>query len=141
MAEDVDRDGYDELIITTGDGNSDSKSYLYVYDKLTSGWNQTYRSDKLTETAVPSSDVGNVIAAATADFPEIVTAGYQTGRSDKFKCYVTKINGWKKETDNWQANYKTEVCGANGGTSYSTNAFIDGGRYPGQDMLSPLAVA
>lgn len=98
VAEDVDRDGYDELILTAGtndwvQNNSGVAttagrlgSQLFVYDEVNGAFKQTYHVDLSTKsggTAAEegrivwaSSTVGNMVIDSGVDYPEIVAAGY-----------------------------------------------------------------
>ena len=99
VAEDVDRDGYDELILTAGmndvtaEGETCSRlgSQLFIYDMNANGsWNQTYHLDLSTTSGGganeanrlvwASSTVGNIMrpdSEGSVDYPEIIAAGYQ----------------------------------------------------------------
>lgn len=101
-AADVDKDGYDELIVTLGRNDVSSGDILcgtqvHIYDKLDTGWTLTahyaptaasgafamnsYEAAGAAKRYVWStSSVGNVIvsddSSTGTDFPEIVTAGW-----------------------------------------------------------------
>lgn len=100
-AADVDKDGYDELIVTAGRNDVSSSdtacgTQVFIYDKLDTGWTLTasYAPTAATGFTMDSSSaasqknryvwstssVGNVIvsddSATGTDFPEIVTAGW-----------------------------------------------------------------
>ena len=101
VAEDVDKDGFDELIVTAGMNdvtNSDHylESHVFIYDKLSSrtkpanatedgNWHRSYdkkmaiieASNKRVVWA--SSTVGNIMVSTsttTPDYPEIISAGF-----------------------------------------------------------------
>lgn len=101
VAEDVDRDGYDELIVTAGMNdvtNSDHflESRIFIYDKLSSkttnsyttgdgNWNCSYdkkmaiNSENNKRVVWASSTVGNIMVSTsttTPDYPEIISAGF-----------------------------------------------------------------
>ena len=101
MAEDVDRDGFDELIVTAGMNdvtNSDHflESRIFIYDKLSSktsnpyttgdgNWNCSYdkkmaiTSESNKRVVWASSTVGNIMVSTsttTPDYPEIISAGF-----------------------------------------------------------------
>ena len=89
VAEDTDKDGFDELVVTAGmnDVTTDDThlgSHLFVYDKLTTGtWNQSYENElKVSEDndriVWASSTVGNMVASTGTgvDYPEILAAGF-----------------------------------------------------------------
>ena len=101
VAEDVDRDGYDELIVTAGMNdvtNSDHflESRIFIYDKLSSkasntyttgdgNWNRSYdkkmaiTSENNKRVVWASSTVGNIMVSTsttTPDYPEIISAGF-----------------------------------------------------------------
>ena len=105
VAEDTDKDGFDELIVTAGMNdvtNSDHylESHIFIYDKLSSqtagsNWNISYdkkmaiTSEKNKRVVWASSTVGNIMVntsttgAASVDYPEIVTAGFIDGEQSK----------------------------------------------------------
>ena len=89
VAEDTDKDGFDELVVTAGmnDVTTDDThlgSRLFVYDKLTDNtWNKTYENElKVSEgndrIVWASSTVGNMVASTGTgvDYPEILSAGF-----------------------------------------------------------------
>lgn len=89
VAEDTDKDGFDELVVTAGmnDVTTDDThlgSRLFVYDKLTDNtWNKTYENElKVSEDndriVWASSTVGNMVASTSTgvDYPEILAAGF-----------------------------------------------------------------
>ena len=107
-AADVDKDGYDELIVTAGRNDVASSdtacgTQVFILDKLETGWTVTahYAPTAATGFAMDSSSaasaakryvwstssVGNVIvsddSSTGTDFPEIVTAGWVDTKSGK----------------------------------------------------------
>lgn len=89
VAEDTDKDGFDELVVTAGmnDVTTDDThlgSRLFIYDKLTNNtWNKTYENElKVSEDndriVWASSTVGNMVASTGTgvDYPEILSAGF-----------------------------------------------------------------
>ena len=106
LAEDVDKDGFDELIVTAGMNdvtNSDHylESHVFIYDKLSSrtkpanatedgNWHRSYdkkmaiieASNKRVVWA--SSTVGNIMVSTSTgvDYPEIVSAGFIDGEQN-----------------------------------------------------------
>ena len=100
VAEDVDRDGFDELIVTAGMNdvtNSDHflESRIFIYDRLSSkaansyttgdgNWNCSYdkkmaiTSESNKRVVWASSTVGNIMVSTSTgvDYPEIVSAGF-----------------------------------------------------------------
>lgn len=107
VAEDVDLDGFDELVVTAGmndvqtsyhdqldDGRLGSQLFIYDYSKTNgeTDWHESFHTDLTTVTTGSentaadkgclvwaSSTVGNVVASTattTADYPEIIAAGY-----------------------------------------------------------------
>ncbi len=138
VAEDVDRDGYDELVASTSSGNGGSGSYLCVLDKIDGAWSETY-ARQFSEATGFSADVGNVIASASEDMPEIVAAGFTPGRDDKFKYFVLGFDGWQSQLangENWTANYKIIMSGET-----DSNDFTEGGHYHGDGYIHPIQVA
>lgn len=103
VAEDTDKDGFDELIVTAGMNdvtNSDYflESHIFIYDKLSSqtagsNWNCSYdkklaiTSDNSNKRVVwASSSVGNIMvntSTTSVDYPEIISAGFIDGEQSK----------------------------------------------------------
>ena len=109
VAEDVDKDGFDELIVTAGMNdvtNSDHylESRVFIYDKLSKkttpaegstedgNWHRSYdkkqaiTSESNKRVVWASSTVGNIMVSTStsdADYPEIVTAGFIDGEQSK----------------------------------------------------------
>ncbi|MGE9972551.1 S-layer homology domain-containing protein [Candidatus Pseudoscillospira sp. SGI.172] len=101
VAEDVDKDGFDELIVTAGMNdvtNSDHflESHIFIYDQQKSGgsftWNRSYdkrlaiTSENNKRVVWASSTVGNIIvntSTTSVDYPEIITAGFIDGEQSK----------------------------------------------------------
>ena len=107
VAEDVDKDGFDELIVTAGMNdvtNSDHflESRVFIYDKLGSkaatanyatgdgNWNCSYdkkmaiTSESNKRVVWASSTVGNIIVSTSTtsvDYPEIISAGFIDGET------------------------------------------------------------
>lgn len=105
LAEDVDRDGYDELILTAGMndvvGSGDTGktgnlgSQLFIFDRVNGTWQQSYQLDLNTTSGGgaheanrlvwASSTVGNIMTPdsdSSVDYPEIIAAGYQDPASN-----------------------------------------------------------
>jgi hypothetical protein len=97
-ADDIDKDGYDELVLTVSmndaDGTNGSPklgSQLFVYDMLNNKWNQSYKLELSTEAGKGAADANRIVWASASignmilesgtstgvDFPEIIAAGYK----------------------------------------------------------------
>ena len=94
VAEDVDKDGFDELIVTAGMNdvtNSDHylESHIFIYDQQDNGasftWHCSYdkklaiTSESNKRVVWASSTVGNIMvntSTTSVDYPEIITAGF-----------------------------------------------------------------
>ncbi len=140
VADDIDRDGFDELVVTTSRGNSNGNSKLYILEKVGDSWQITYQVN--IQANSPATAVGNVIASQMADMPELVTAGFTDNTDDTFYWRVTKFNGWKgsnSDGKNWIANYTLEAEGthANNGWQNTSNA----GHYSDDSEIHPMGVA
>ncbi|MDY3691315.1 MAG: S-layer homology domain-containing protein [Dysosmobacter sp.] len=109
VAEDVDKDGFDELIVTAGMNdvtNSDHylESRVFIYDKLSKkttpaegstedgNWHRSYdkkqaiTSESNKRVVWASSTVGNIDVSTgtnSVDYPEIITAGFIDGEQSK----------------------------------------------------------
>ncbi len=107
VAEDVDKDGYDELIVTAGMNDVDSDNHkskengrlgsqVFVYEFINGQWSISYHTELnefddgdaagLKRILWASSTVGNMIASTDTgvDYPEILSAGFIEGKPDHF---------------------------------------------------------
>ena len=107
VAEDTDKDGFDELVITGGmndvDGDNDQKngmlgSQLFIYEWTGSAWNRSFHTsmnvnggdaNQSGRIVWASATVGNMAASTSTDanvvdYPEILAAGMVDGESKDF---------------------------------------------------------
>ncbi len=107
VAEDVDKDGYDELIVTAGMNDVDTDNHkskqngrlgsqVFVYEFINGQWSISYHTELnefddgdaagLKRILWASSTVGNMIASTDTgvDYPEILSAGFIEGKPDHF---------------------------------------------------------
>ena len=123
VAEDIDKDGRDELIVTAGLGGTTctgnaSTTKMRIYDYYNGEFHETYTLE-LTgnyfnydgRVRYASSAVGDVdvnVTASGVNFPEIVTAGWVDKNSGTntesaldyiYGMHITKIKSVKKEND------------------------------------------
>lgn len=165
VAEDVDKDGYDELIVTGSMNdvtNSDCNlgSQLFIYDRTSSGWNRSYWSGKESDRQIritsdsnrrivwASSTVGNVMvntSTTSVDYPEIVTAGFvdkdngqhiNVDGDDKVGVQVVQAKSVKNQ------DTKNVICeyGVVFNQEFSPNGWTKGGFYESEDVNGLLQV-
>ena len=162
VAEDVDKDGFDELIVTGGMNdvtNSDSNlgSQLFIFDRTSSGWNRSYWSGTESDRQIringkrivwASSSVGNIIVSTSttsADYPEIITAGFidnDSGKhinvdgSDDIGVQVVRVKSVQnKTTKNVICEYAEAF-----NQKLSPNSWTKGGFYESEDVNGLLQV-
>ena len=144
VAEDVDKDGFDELIVTAGMNdvtNNDNflESHIFIYDQQKSGvsftWNRSYdkrlaiTSENNKRVVWASSSVGNIMvntSTTSVDYPEIISAGFidgeqsktqhiNVGGDDDIGVSVVKVAGIADKTSN------TFTISANGKSMTAVN--------------------
>ena len=165
VAEDVDKDGFDELIVTAGMNdvtNSDHylESHIFIYDQQDHGssftWNCSYNkrlaitSESNKRVVWASSTVGNIIvntSTTSVDYPEIVTAGFiddeqsntqhiNVGDSDNIGMTAVRVKSVKNaDTKNVICEYE-EVLNQ----KISANGWTKGGFYESEDVNGLLQV-
>ncbi|MGM9564897.1 InlB B-repeat-containing protein [Evtepia sp.] len=129
VAEDTDKDGFDELIVTAGMNdvtNSDHflESHIFIYDQKDNGssftWNCSYdkqlaiTSEGNKRVVWASSTVGNIMvntSTTSVDYPEIISAGFIDGEttntqhinvdgSDEIGVTAVRAAGFADDTNN-----------------------------------------
>ena len=166
VAEDVDKDGFDELIITGGmndvttTNDKNLGSQLFIYDRTSSGWNKSYWSGTENDRQIritsnsnrrivwASSTVGNIVVSTSTtsvDYPEIVTAGFvdndsgehiNVDNNDKVGVQVVRV------TDIKDKGTKNVICeyGVVFNQEFSPNGWTKGGFYEKEDVNGLLQV-
>ena len=163
LAEDTDKDGVDELVMTTSisscsaDDVSQRGSRLFVYDKLkNSSWSQSAAlalqvagdASKKGRLRWASSTVGNLAqnSGGTVDFPEILSAGYydynegaSTAVSDDEKtniaAYVATCTAVSVDAD---GNQIGAYAFGSKDMQIEGSKYFQGGLYTGDDVQSLL---
>ena len=142
VAEDTDKDGFDELVVTAGmnDVTTDDThlgSRLFVYDKLTDNtWNKTYENElKVSEDndriVWASSTVGNMVASTSTgvDYPEILAAGFVDKDDGKHinlhgDDYIGVVGVKVTSVNTPNANNKFEVSGKSSGSKMTATNVV-----------------
>ena len=165
VAEDVDKDGFDELIVTAGMNdvtNSDHylESHIFIYDQQDNGasftWHCSYdkklaiTSESNKRVVWASSTVGNIMvntSTTSVDYPEIITAGFiddeqsntqhiNVGGSDNIGVTAVRVKSVKNtDTKNVICEYE-EVLNQ----KISANGWTKGGFYESEDVNGLLQV-
>ena len=165
VAEDVDKDGFDELIVTAGMNdvtNSDYylESHIFIYDQQDNGasftWHRSYdkklaiTSESNKRVVWASSTVGNIMvntSTTSVDYPEIITAGFiddeqsntqhiNVGGSDNIGVTAVRVKSVKNtDTKNVICEYE-EVLNQ----KISANGWTKGGFYESEDVNGLLQV-
>ncbi|MFQ8886177.1 InlB B-repeat-containing protein [Anaerobutyricum hallii] len=159
---DTDKDSVDELVVTAGMNNTKAdvnnrQSRMFIYDNITeeekSYWNKTFELDTKgynngnQRLRWASSSVGNlVMTGSSADYPEIITAGWVDKKTNKdadlthdIGAYVTSCSKTTKKGNSAIGTYaKSEVpaIGSNGQPQVS--GFTKDGHY--RDDVQSLVV-
>lgn len=167
IAEDIDRDGCDELIVTAGLGytseDNNCNTVMKIYDMVNGKFVQTYSKSlsgnyngQQGRIRWASSTVGNVYAGSNgtlgSDFPEIVTAGWvdvknATGidMKHRFGVHVTELTGFTDDTHRVGTYQEKLVMGTSDATIESTGSdgvsqYMKNGFPVGWDRHDKLAV-
>ena len=168
IAEDIDRDGCDELIVTAGLGytseDNNCSTVMKIYDMVNGKFEQTYSKSlsgnyngQQGRIRWASSAVGNVQTGASgelvSDFPEIVTAGWVDTKNaagidmkHRFGVHITEIIKREKKGNTQVGKYQEKlVMGTSDATINSTGSdgvsqYMKNGFPVGWDRHDKLAV-